>query len=106
MEFLPDTVLGPQLLGKRGGHQLSSDVGRGRKVSLALLPAGASGKLVQLHSVDRDLAGREEEGTRLSFVRGSLGLNGPREDQPRPRGTLDSDILGSGTTGRQRDRQY
>ena len=98
--FLPDAVLGPELLRERGSHQLPSDVRRGREVTLAHLSAWAGGKLVQLHLEDRVLAANEEH-ARLSFVDGGLGLTSPRRDMPRPRGALDCDILGSGTTGPQ-----
>ncbi len=71
---------------------------------MSLLPAGAGGVLVKLHLVgDVEVVRTELEKSNacLSFRGCSLGLIDPREDRPRPWGTVDFDILGSGTTGRQ-----
>ena len=74
-------------------------MGRGREVAFPLLAARASCELVELHFA---MTAETKEAS-LSLRGCSLGLIGPRvEDQPRPRGAMDCDILGSGTTGRQK----
>ena len=97
--FLPNSVFCSELLGQGRGHELPANVGRGREVAFPLLAARASCELVKLHLAMT----AETRKAGLSFRGCSPGLNGPREeDQPGPRGAMDFDILGSGTTGRQK----
>ena len=68
-------------------------------MAFPLLAARASCELVELHFA---MTAETKEAS-LSLRGCTLGLIGPRvEDLPRARGAMDRNILGSGTTGRQK----